>query len=142
MSLDYHQENLRSMDGENKGSKSYISHIDDGFSIGVIVAFSDERIYGVMCWNVTTDSSIFWYFLSQLYKENLKEFSDSSIQTILVMDNAPYHKSKIVQYFIKNSRVSIITITPYCPCLNPAEKIIMWIKQKLKRQQWMGRYDL
>ena len=49
MSLDYHQENLRSMDGENKGSKSYISHIDDGFCIGVIVAFSDERIYGVMC---------------------------------------------------------------------------------------------
>ena len=68
MSLDYHQENLRSMDEENKGSKSYISHIDDGFSIGVSVAFLDEWIFRVMCWNVATYSSIFWHFLSQLYK--------------------------------------------------------------------------
>ena len=74
-------------------------------------------------------------YISWVYfkKEHLKEFSDSSIQTILLMDNVPYRKSKIVYDFIKNSRASIITITLYCPSLNPAAKIIMWIKQKLKR---------
>ena len=55
-----------SMDEKNKGSGSKKSHIDDGFNIGVIIAFLDKRIYGVMYGNVSTGSSILMHFLSLL----------------------------------------------------------------------------
>ena len=139
MNSQFLQRNSGYMDGENSGSKSYIQHDENNFSIGVIIAFSISRVYGVIRSNKTTDSELFWYFLDKLFTENSDELKTHNTRTILLMDNAPYHKSRIVQDFIKNSGATIVTITPYWPCLNPAEKIIMCIKQKLKRQQWNGK---
>ena len=55
------------------------------------------------------------------------------------MDNPAYHKSKEVDEFLKKTNITILTIAPYIPLLNPVEKYILCIKSKLKRQVWNGK---
>ena len=127
------------MDGQNKGIKSYLRHTQESFSMGFIIAMSQDRIYGAMGLTETTDSSVFWRFVYEIYKARCNVFKESSKNTILIMDNAAYHKSKEVQSYIKDRNITIFTIAPYWPCLNPVEKVIRWIKTKVRRQMYQGR---
>ena len=47
------------MDGQNKGIKSYLRHTQESFSMGFIIAMSQDRIYGAIGLTKTTDSSVF-----------------------------------------------------------------------------------
>ena len=52
----------------------------------------------------------------------------------LICDNASIHSSIIMSTFAKESKLPIITISPYWPCLNPCEHVINAIKSKVKKQ--------
>ena len=58
---------------------------------------------------------------------------------ILVMDNASFHKSSFIRKLIEDKKVRIFTNAPHEPCLNPAEKLILVIKRKVKARRFQGR---
>lgn len=49
---------------------------------------------------------------------------------VLVMDNAPYHRSRAVQAFLSlySHRVLVFWLPPYCPTLNPIERFWRHLK--------------
>ena len=53
---------------------------------------------------------------------------------LLLCDNLVIHKSEKVKNFIQDSGVSIITLTPYSPCLNPIKHLIGVIKSKVRSE--------
>ena len=55
------------------------------------------------------------------------------------MDNAAVHVSQKVKKFLITSKVKAITITPYSPTLNPCEKLINAIKQRIKKKYETGQ---
>ena len=59
---------------------------------------------------------------------------------IMVYDNAPVHSNKAVTNFVSKLKLRTLSIPKYCSILNPAEKLINWIKAKLKSFQSWGRY--
>ena len=62
------------------------------------------------------------------------------MQSIL-SDNASIHKTFEVKNLLKLNNASLITITAYSPCLNPTEKLIRFIKQKIQAEKNEGRQD-
>ena len=53
-------------------------------------------------------------------------------RTSYIMDNAKFHKSKIVKDNIENSKNNIIYILPYNAKLNPIENLFVKLKIMLK----------
>ena len=51
-----------------------------------------------------------------------------SKEDIIVMDNMRSHHAKVVKQLLDSSKVTYLYLPPYCPDLNPIEK--MWSKLK------------
>ena len=58
---------------------------------------------------------------------------------VVVWDNATIHKSKLVKEFLEDTQTLMVTIPPYWPALNPAEKLILAIKQKVGKYEDGGK---
>ena len=58
---------------------------------------------------------------------------------VILCDNATIHKAKQVRNYLESSKILMVTIPPYSPTLNAAEKIILAIKEKIKRYEDEGR---
>jgi transposase len=54
---------------------------------------------------------------------------------VIVADNATIHKTKEVEKLLQEYQTSLLTIAPYSPWLNPAEKYINAIKSNIKSSQ-------
>ena len=112
--------------------KRYVTLNSNQFNMSFIVAFSQSRFYGIAGTEGTNDSIIFGKILIQLWNS----FSDiggfDADRSILVMDNASIHKTQYIQEIAVREKIQIITIAPYEPSLNPAEKLILSIKSKMK----------
>ena len=70
------------------------------------------------------NSEGFIRFLGKLRK-------DAGCPIIVVVDNASYHKSRKVREWAGKNDVSIETLPPYCPELNPDEQVWNHAKRKL-----------
>ena len=127
------------MDEQNRGEKSYAIHHEKKFSMGFITAVSRENTYGIMGSTWNKDPSIICRFISEEYRAKWKILKKTIKRAIIVMNNPAYHKSKEVDEILKKTNIIILTITHYCPWLNPVEKYILCIKYKLKRQVWNGK---
>ena len=73
---------------------------------------------------------------SQFLKESFSRYSKDQVygdeNVLLVLDNAKQHQSTIVGDLLVEMGIKALTLPPYCPELNPAEKIIRAIKMRLK----------
>lgn len=60
----------------------------------------------------------------------LQDFSENNPTElkIIIIDNASFHSTKDIE-LPKN--IVLLPIPPYCPELNPAEKMWQWIKDKI-----------
>ena len=122
------------------GSKSYITSDLQPFSMSFIIAFSRERVYGIMGSKSAVNSEVFLKFLKSLVKSRCTFGGESNFKFWIVCDNASIHTSREVESAIKRTAVKMITIAPYSPCLNPCEKVIGAIKSKIRRAIEDGRY--
>ena len=68
------------------------------------------------------NKEFFVKYLLDFSKENPKELK------ILIVDNAAFHSTKDIEI---PENIILINIPPYCPELNPAEKIWQWMKDKI-----------
>ena len=123
----------------DKGVKGFIDMMLDNFSMGFTVAFSKNRIYGILGSTCANNSKTFILFLSSLFDciENIFKITNGKIWVVL--DNASIHVSKEIEEFIKNIWIRLITICPYSQSLNPWEKLISVIKMKMKARRMHGR---
>lgn len=78
-------------------------------------------------WQLTTvkNSDTFIAFLEHLL---VHQYPSASI--VLVMDNAPYHRSAAVQAALSlfEHRLVVFWLPPYCPTLNPIERFWRHLK--------------
>ena len=120
-----------------RGAKGEISTPFDSFTMSFLIAVSSNWIYGVMGNELTNDANVFQYFLSKVCQIVTDVKKRDCSRWCYVMDNASIHKTKAIQEFSEKSKISIVTIPPYCPSLNAAEMVIQSIKAKLR--SFVGR---
>ena len=121
------------------GEKRYISLKYNKFKMSFIIAFLQSRFYGISGTENTNDNVIFGKFLLQLW-ESLKDAEKfDEDRWVLVMDNASIHKTEYIQRIATHKQIRIITIAPYEPSLNSAEKLILSIKSKMTAYSNRGK---
>ena len=59
----------------------------------------------------------------------------------LILDNAPYHRAKIMQLFAHHSRVNLIYLPPYCPNLNLIERLWKFMYKKVTLFRRYSRFS-
>ena len=102
-------------------------------SFSFIVTLSSKRFYGIFGVNGTINSEKFIYYLVNLTNEinSLKNYDIWKF--IFIADNATIHKFKEVSKFLEKNILSLLTICPNSPWLNPVESYIISIKAKIKK---------
>ena len=110
-----------------RGKRCYGSH-DWGAKgrTNAIGALQDKRLVavGLLQGSVNTDAFTCWVL--QILLPNLFE------KSVIVMDNASFHKGEEMQAAIKNSGHTLLYLPPYSPDLNPIEK--KWAQAKQIRR--------
>ena len=132
MSSPYLPDILVADHGVNRGEKRFIKLPNDIFTWSIAIAFSKQRICGLMTTKETFTADKMKDFYYELFYSKIKIFKEDNELLVLVCDNSVTHKSEKIKRFIQDSRVSIITWTPYSPCLNPTEHMIGAIKSKVR----------
>ena len=122
------------------GSKIYITSDLQPFSMSFIIAFTRERVNGVMGRKSTVNLEVLLKFLKSLVKYRCNFGGESNFKFWIVCNNASIHTSREVESAIKRTAVKMIIIAPYSPCLNQCEKVIGAIKSKIRRAIEDGRY--
>ncbi|MEM9245691.1 MAG: transposase [Cyanobacteria bacterium P01_F01_bin.153] len=54
-------------------------------------------------------------------------------QTVLVLDNASFHKGDRIREVVHAAGCELIYLPPYSPDLNPIEQCWSWVKARVKR---------
>ena len=63
---------------------------------------------------------------------------DGNEDILIVLDNASQHRGSWAQEGMKNQRFKVLSLPPYCPEFNPAEKLIKAIKMKIRKWKSQG----
>jgi hypothetical protein len=77
-----------------------------------------------------TRSSTFCLFLAKLIAQLDTEDPAWRERSILLIDNAPYHRSKETREFIGLSKVPLMLLGPYQFAMAPVEKLFAFIKSR------------
>ena len=88
------------------------------------------------CWflltiNKTINSVVFWHFIQKLNFWINDQNKLGYDEIIWIMDNCPFHKSKITYSILSQTNVQIRYIPAYSPDLSPVESSFAFIKRKL-----------
>ena len=121
-----------------KGYDRWVRSYPSSFSMSFVVAFSSSKFYGIIGTSDSFNSIMFGYFINELVRIIQNDMDRDLRDWMLVMDNSSIHKSLYIKDIIKGRKIRMMFITPYEPSLNPAEKLIMAIKTKLKVREFHG----
>ena len=55
--------------------------------------------------------------------------------TVLVMDNASFHKGGKIRELIEEAKCELLYLAPYSPDMNPIEKCWEWLKKIIRRER-------
>lgn len=141
MSLDknkYSAVNLYFQDESRFGLMTHIGKYLTARGVKPIVkyqhAFKSTYLYGSyspingdsFVWEIDgTDTKIFEAYLQAFSKYHEKEYK------VVVIDNAGFHSTKNIDI---PDNIYLLNIPPYCPELNPCEKIWQHLKSRFKNQ--------
>ena len=76
-----------------------------------------------MTFNGTCNADVFNEWLASELLPALKP------ETVIVLDNAAFHKSRLTVDLVKLAGCRLLFLPPYCPHLNPIEKLWANIKR-------------
>ena len=96
-----------------KGHAGYVKMFNDKFDISFICAISNERFYGVMGVNGTTDSKSVIKFIEEVWEFRRNKEDLINKKFILVSDNASVNVWEEVSNFVSSTGLRMITIPPY-----------------------------
>ena len=110
------------------GRRTFASHSQRLFSMNIIAAITTEgKVYFTVN-RGRTRSSTFCLFLAKLAAQLDKECPQWRGNTIVLIDNAPYHRSRETREFIARARVPLMYLGPYQFAMAPVEKFFAFIK--------------
>jgi transposase len=96
--------------------------------IHVIGALENNRLVSVMMVKGNVNSDVFYAYIKEILLENIKP------NTIVVLDNATFHKRKDIQELIKSNNHTLLYLPVYSPDLNPIEH--KWAHMKSVRKNF------
>lgn len=85
-----------------------------------------------MQYSGTMDAALFEYWFEKWLLPCLEK------GTVIVIDNASFHRKKKLYEICKKYEVNLIFLPPYSPELNPIEKYWYVLKQKIKSSLCMN----
>ena len=111
-----------------KGNNGFRYNYTASMKMSFMIGFSINRVYRIFGTTTTHNHKSFAFFVSNIleYRTNILSMSESKF--IIVWDNSSMHKSKEIMKYLKKSKVIILTIWPYSPALNPAKKMILYLR--------------
>lgn len=137
----YHDRNLLYLDetGFNEHSRRYYGYSEanepayirtpgnKGVNKSVMVAIDYKGIVAYERQNQAFNKDSFKAFI----QNKLCSYFMQNPNTILIMDNASFHKSNNIQQFLHDKRIVFKFLVPYSPQLNPIEEFFSMIKSKI-----------
>ena len=51
-----------------------------------------------------------------------------------LIDNAPWHKTKIVKEYCQENNITLLFLPPYAPEFNPIERVWSFLKSKVRQK--------
>lgn len=93
-----------------------------------IGAIYQNQLFAVGLYDCSINSDIFHHWVEHIL------LSELPVASIIVMDNATFHKRKDTQELIEKAGYHILWLPTYSPDLNPIEKMWAWLK--CKRREW------
>lgn len=93
-----------------------------------IGAIHNHQLFAVGLYDCSINSDVFSSWVTQLLLPELPKNS------VIVMDNATFHKRLDTQKLIEEAGHTILWLPPYSPDLNPIEQMWAWVKRK--RKDW------
>jgi transposase len=96
--------------------------------INVIGALIGKVLFAVGLFNCTIDSMVFRSWIEEFLLPSLSK------PTVIVMDNAPFHKNEALISLIKSKGHILEFLPPYSPDLNPIEN--KWAEKKAFRRKY------
>ena len=113
----------------SKGNRCYgIDNWNPKERINVIGALLNNKLINSVLCKFTIDSDVFHQWVIDELLPSVPE------KSIIVMDNATFHKRSDTQASIKNAGHTLLYQPPYSPQLNPIEK--RWAYLKSVRKKW------
>ena len=94
---------------------------------GIVAAQRGDEILAPCRYSGTMDHELF----EEWFQVNL--LPELSQNTIIVMDNASFHRKKKLQELASQHGCSLIFLPPYSPELNPIEHLWAWLKRTLRK---------
>ena len=119
--------------------KGFLDVNAEPFSMSFMVGFSRQRFYGIFGTTSSNNSNSFLRFVKNAIEHRTNDLKIEDKRFIIVWDNASLHISEEVKRYLSNTEVIICTIAPYSPCLNPAERLILYIKKKVMKIRQIRR---
>ena len=94
------------------------------------IALSDRKVEAIMASSNSITKKVVTKFVSNLWAKLRKERAGME-NACLIYDNTSCHINKEVNEFLQRKEICVLSIPPYSPQLNWAEKVIAYIKNRL-----------
>ena len=107
-----------------------IARFQRGQRYHILPAYTQNGILLSRIFQGTTDSAVFEDFIEELLPHCGKWPEEYSV---LVMDNASFHRSERVQQMCDAAGVKLLYLPPYSPDLNPVEEYFAELKAFVKK---------
>ena len=95
--------------------------------VGIVAAKIGEKIVAPLEYDGTMDSVLFESWFEKCFLPVIKK------GTVIVMDNASFHRKKQLICAAQKAGCSLIFLPPYSPQFNPIEKFWSWLKRYLRK---------
>jgi hypothetical protein len=96
----------------------------------ILPAYAQDGIVLCRVFQGATDADVFEDFIEQLL-QHCNRWPEP--KSVLVMDNASFHRTEKIQRMCLDSGVKLIYLPPYSPDLNPIEEFFSELKQFIHR---------
>ena len=110
------------------GRRTFASHSQRLFSVNIIAAITTAGMVYFSVNRGRTRSSTFCLFLAKLVAQLDSENPRWRDKAVVMLDNAPYHRSKDTADFIARARVPLMFLGPYQFAMAPVERLFAFIK--------------
>ncbi len=94
----------------------------------VIGAIYKQQLFAVGLYERSVNGDVFHHWVESILMPELPS------KSVIVMDNATFHKRQDTQNLIQNAGHTILYLPPYSPNFNLIEQTWAWVKQK--RKEW------
>ena len=115
---------------KGKSCKVYSSQYKGSMSL--LSAISNDGSSLTAAYSSTIDSTIFLAFIHNLLEFYSKRAIKHNSEVLLIMDNCPYQTSGSTKDKLREWKVNVLYLPPYCPELAPVELMFRSLKSKLR----------